>query len=198
MTTLNPSNITTGSSSYSNNRMKSAYQVALALLLVVLTTPARAGVTDNHFVTGLSDYVSTPLRWDGNDWFEFGAISGGVFLAAERLDDQWKHEMVSESHPVYNRDVARVGTQWGDLRLSGPFMLGVYGYGYWSDNSIYLNAGYNMAQAAAYTGVMTTALKLGFHRDRPNKSVDESGWFKGAVPSLLVIPAWLLLFHAAI
>lgn len=165
--------------------MKSAYQTTLALLLVAITTPAQAGATDNYFVTGLSDYVSAPLRWDGSDWLEFGAISGGVLLAAEHLDDQWKQEMVSENHPAYNRDVAHIGNQWGDLRLSGPFILGIYGYGYWSDNSTYLNASYNMAQAAAYTGVMTTALKMVFHRDRPNKSTDESGWFKSgsAFPS---------------
>ncbi len=166
--------------------IKLAYPTAALLLLLAATiNPAQADITDHYLVTGLSDYVSAPLRWDGGDWLTFGAISGGILLTAEYLDDRWKQDMVSENHPSYNRDVARIGNQWGDLRLSGPVMLGVYGYGYWSDNSTYLNASYNMAQAAAYTGVMTTALKMVFRRDRPSESVDESGWFKGgsAFPS---------------
>ena len=153
--------------------LKSLYQAACVLLSVVGITAVQAEATDNYFVTGLSDYVSAPLRWDGNNWMEFGVVSGGVLLAAERLDDQWKKEMISENHPAYNRNVARIGNHWGDLKLSGPFMLGVYGYGYWSDNSTYPNAGYNMALTATYTGVMTTALKIMFHRDRPNKATDE-------------------------
>ena len=137
-----------------------------------------AGDDTGYFSSGLGDYLTSPMRWDGKDWLEFGAISGGILFLSEQQDDKWKREMVSETHPSYDTNMTRIGNQWGDLTLSGPFMLGVYGYGRWNNDTTYLNASYNMVQSATYTGVMTTILKYLFRRDRPCDAQDESGWFK--------------------
>lgn len=130
-----------------------------------------------YFVSDLGAYLSAPARWDRHDWLKLGAIAGGVMIISEAVDDNWKHEMVSEEHPAYYDSVSRLGNKWGTLSLAGPLILGVYGYGYLSDDRKYLDAGYSMFQAGAYTALSTTALKLVFHRDRPNNALDEAGWF---------------------
>lgn len=159
--------------------------VLIVLAAIAVTPSAKAGDEIGHFSSGLGSYLAAPTRWSGNDWLEFGAISGGIALISEHFDDNWKREMVTEGHPYYDKGIARIGNQWGDLTLSGPFMLGVYGYGRWSNDATYLNASYSMVQSAAYTGVMTTLLKGVFRRDRPNEADDESGWLKSgqAFPS---------------
>lgn len=153
-------------------------RLAISTLIasIAIAPMAWAGEEFSQFSTGLGNYLSAPTRWNSNDWLEFGAITGGIGLISETLDDNWKREMVAESHPYYDKKIARIGTQWGDLTLSGPFMLGVYGYGRWANDTTYLNASYEMVQSAAYTGVMTTLLKGVFRRDRPNEAEDESGW----------------------
>jgi hypothetical protein len=158
--------------------MKHLQAIVLILFCsVVITQSALAGDDISYFSSGLGDYLSAPARWDGHDWLEFGAISGSILFVSEQQDDKWKREMVSEDHPYYEKNISRIGNQWGDLTLSGPFMLGVYGYGRWNNDTTYLNASYNMVQSAAYTGVMTTLLKNLFNRDRPCEAEDESGWF---------------------
>ncbi|MCC6209161.1 MAG: phosphatase PAP2 family protein [Gammaproteobacteria bacterium] len=132
----------------------------------------------SYFISDLGDYLSAPARWDGQDWMKFGAITGGLLILSESVDDSWKREMISEEHPGYYDRLTTLGNNWGTLNLAAPFMLGVYGYGYLNNDDEYLNAGYNMFQAGAYAAISTTALKLVFHRDRPNSALDEAGWFK--------------------
>jgi hypothetical protein len=144
--------------------------------VLALATPAPVDQKD-YFFSDLGDYLSAPVRWDGHDWLELGAIAGGLALISETVDDNWKREMISEDHPAYYDQLSRLGDKWGTLGLAGPFMLGVYGYGYLTDDKKYLDAGYNMFQAGAYAAISTTALKLAFHRDRPNAALDEAGWF---------------------
>lgn len=131
----------------------------------------------SYFFSDLNSYFTAPSRWDREDWIKFGVITGSVVLISEKLDDHWKAEMTGKDHPVYYNKIADLGTAWGDLRLSGPFMLGVYGYGEWSHNDKYIYASHDMLQSVVYTGLMTQVLKEVFRRDRPNTAADEAGWF---------------------
>lgn len=133
---------------------------------------------DSHFMSDLGDYITASARWDREDWLKLGAITGGLMILSEAVDDNWKREMISEEHPAYYDRLTRLGNDWGTLNLAAPFMLGVYGYGYLNHDATYLDAGYDMFQAGVYTAISTTALKRLFHRDRPNAALDESGWFR--------------------
>jgi hypothetical protein len=136
---------------------------------------------ESYFISDLGNYVTTPLRWDSEDWTKFGLIVGGIYIASETVDDYWKDEMVNEDHPLYYKTIDQIGDAWGDGRLSGAFMLGVYGYGHWTQNERYLNASHDMLQSVVYTTIMTHVLKQVFSRDRPNAATDESGWFNNGV-----------------
>lgn len=155
------------------------YVVFLACVfpqIIHADTPAPSA---NYFFSDLGRYFTAPLRWDKQDWTEFGLAVGGIYLAGEVLDEKWKDEMINEEHPYYYKTIDSIGDAWGDLRLSGPFMLGVYGYGRWTDNPRYVHAGQDMLQSVVYAGTMTQVLKQVFNRERPDVTNDESGWFSG-------------------
>jgi len=158
---------------------KSLISCALCLLLLPAAAQAETPPGESsYYMSDLGEYLSAPLRWDKQDWLELGAIAGGLVIISETVDDNWKQEMISEDHPTYYDRLTSIGNNWGTLTLAGPFMLGVYGYGYFNNDSEYLNAAYNMFQAGSYAAISTTALKLAFHRDRPNGAIDEAGWFQ--------------------
>lgn len=145
--------------------------------LPLIALGQQTGSEDSYFFSDLGEYFKAPAHWGSDEWLKFGAITGGVLLVAEQFDDKWKEEIVSESPPYYSKSVEQVGDAWGDMRLSGPFILGVYGYGRWSNDAQYINASHDMLQSVVYTGVMTQVLKETFKRERPNLAIDESGWF---------------------
>ncbi|MBI3772126.1 MAG: phosphatase PAP2 family protein [Gammaproteobacteria bacterium] len=152
-----------------------------SILLIMLPSIALGQHTssdENYFFSDLGDYFTAPTHWNSDDWMTLGLIAGGTIVVAETLDDRWKDEMTTNSHPYYHKKIDQVGDAWGDLRLSGPFILGVYGYGRWKQDDQYIYASHNMVQSVVYTGAMTLVLKSVFHRDRPNETSDESGWFK--------------------
>lgn len=159
-------------------KRKTLLPCLIALALLSSPVPAADSSEAPYFISDLGAYVTAPLRWDSHDWLTLGAIVGGLAVISEAVDDNWKHEMISEEHPAYYDTITHFGNKWGTLRYAGPFMAGVYGYGYLTDDRKYLDAGYNMFQAGAYAAISTTALKLVFHRDRPNGALDEAGWFR--------------------
>lgn len=132
---------------------------------------------DGYFLRDMGKYFSAPTRWNGDEWIKFGMIAGGTIVVAEGYDDTWKKEMTTEKYPDYFKQIDNFGETWGNLSLSGAFMLGVYGYGRWNNDAQYLRASHNMLQSVVYTGAMTTVLKLAFQRDRPNVSNNDPGWF---------------------
>jgi len=159
------------------------YLVALIFLVpeLVNADPAVAAVGDSHFMGDLETYLTSPFHWDSSDWSKLGMIAGGLYIASETLDDYWKDEMINESHPLYYKSIDNIGDAWGDGRLSGPFILGVYGLGLYTRNDRYVNASQSMLQSVVYTGIMTQVLKHVFRRNRPNAAADEAGWFGGGV-----------------
>jgi membrane-associated phospholipid phosphatase len=162
------------------------YRILLYLVVLTSTLPQlvhadTAGNGEIHFFGDMGQYFTAPARWDSGDWTKFGLIAGGIYLVSETVDDYWKDEMVNEEHPYYYNSIEKIGDAWGDGRLSGPFMLGVYAYGRWADNTRYVHASQDMLQSVVYTGLMTQALKQVFSRDRPNAAEDESGWFGSGV-----------------
>lgn len=162
---------------------RSLWCLLVLLLVFPVFTYADPVVTgsQNHFFGDLGTYFTAPVRWDSSDWSRFGLIAGGIYIASETLDDYWKDEMINESHPLYYKNIDKIGDAWGDGRLSGPFILGVYGVGLFTDNEKYIDASHDMLQSVVYTGLMTQVLKQVFRRDRPNAAVDESGWFRSGV-----------------
>ena len=86
--------------------------------------------SETHYISDLEKYLTAPTRWDRENWAEFGLITGGIYITSEMLDDHWKDEMVNESHPYYYKGIDKIGDAWGDGRLSGTFLLGLYGYGH--------------------------------------------------------------------
>lgn len=151
--------------------------IVIAVMFPVLVRAEDNASEDSYFYSDLKKYFTAPVRWDSGDWTEFGLIVGGIYLVSEKFDESWKDEMTKEDHPYYYQELEKIGNAWGDLTLSGPFMLGVYGYGRWADDIRYVHASQDMFQSVVYAGAMTQVLKQVFSRDRPNVTNDESGWF---------------------
>ena len=133
--------------------------------------------SETHYISDLEKYLTAPTRWDRENWAEFGLITGGIYITSEMLDDHWKDEMVNESHPYYYKGIDKIGDAWGDGRLSGTFLLGLYSYGRLTNDNHYISTSQNMLQTVVYTAITTQVIKRVFRRDRPNAADDEAGWF---------------------
>jgi len=147
------------------------FYLFILLLVSLLIWPSIAWCdstdrVDSSFFPELGEYFTAPTRWDSEDWLKASLITGGILLISEKYDDKWKQEMIGEDHPYYYHAIDKVGKAWGDMRLSGPFMLGVYAYGQWTNDNRYINAGYDIFESVAYAGAMTQVLKHVFKRDR--------------------------------
>lgn len=154
------------------------------LLLVLLTFPALALAEgaegmESYFLPDMAEYFSRPSHWEGGRWLELAGMTGGVLLTSELLDEPWKNIIEKNNRRLSFPRTDFVGNGWGDLSLSAPFMLGVYSYGRWIEDVRYTRAAFNMVQSVAYSGVAVTVLKYTFGRIRPDKTSEETAWFKG-------------------
>ena len=157
------------------------YLIAIIILFPEFASADPAAGIETQFFVDLGKYFTAPMRWDSGYWTQFGLIASGLYIASETLDDRWKDEMTNETHPYYYKGVDKIGDAWGDGRLSGPFLLGVYGYGRWTRDVRYIDASQDILQTAVYAGIMGQVLKRVFSRDRPNAADDEAGWFGSGV-----------------
>ena len=154
------------------------------MILIMLTLPAQAcgqdaDSIDRYFIPDLAEYFSRPSHWEGGRWLELAGMTGGVLLTSELLDEPWKDTINKNNRRLAFPRTGFVGNGWGDMSLSGPFMLGVYSYGRWTEDSRYTRAAFNMVQSVAYSGVAVTLLKIAFGRIRPDKALEETSWFMG-------------------
>jgi hypothetical protein len=111
------------------------------------------------------DFIKQPAKWEGNDWLRLGLIGAGTFLAMQA--DQPIRDAVMKDRCYENNVPLKFGKFWG-----GPYpttiLAGAFGlHGLLADDRSSRKIGFELVQAALYSGGITTVLKVVFGRARP-------------------------------
>jgi membrane-associated phospholipid phosphatase len=111
------------------------------------------------------DFIKQPVKWEGNDWLKLGLVGVGTFLIMQA--DQPIRDAVMRDQSYYNSFPVTFGKFWG-----GPYpttiLAGAFGlHGLLTDDRSSKKIGFEIVQAALYSGGITTALKVAFGRARP-------------------------------
>jgi membrane-associated phospholipid phosphatase len=139
----------------------------LLLLSVLWVSPLRAQNTYNlsQFGNETVDFIKQPTQWKGNDWLKLGLAGAGTFLVMQI--DQPIRDAVMKDRSYLNSAPITFGKFWGETYSTAAF-AGAFGlHGLLTQNNSTKKVGFEIAQAALYSGGITTVLKLALGRARP-------------------------------
>ena len=141
--------------------------IAFFLLIIACENPLFSQNKYNlvQFRDETVDFIKQPVKWDGNDWLKLGLISAGTFLVMQAdqpiRDALMKDQRYDKSFPV------EFGKLWGET-YSTAIVAGAFGvHGILTDDKTTKKVGFEIIQAALYSGGITSVLKFAFGRARP-------------------------------
>ena len=117
-----------------------------------------------------SEVVKQPTNWDKNDWLTIMGVAGLTY-GTMYLDADIR-ELVLNNNSYRNTIPVEFGRIWGEplstLAIAGSF----YVHGIANENNANKKLGFEIAEAALYTSLVTVLLKYSFGRERPRKNPD--------------------------
>jgi membrane-associated phospholipid phosphatase len=149
--------------------MQNHIKFVLFLLLFIITCP-HALLSQNkynfiQFRDETVDFIRQPVKWDGNDWLKLGLVGAGPLLAMQ-ADQPIRDEMMKD-RSYYKNTIVEFGRLWGET-YSTAILAGAFGlHGFLVDNRSTKKVGFEIIQAALYSGGVTSVLKYAFGRARP-------------------------------
>jgi membrane-associated phospholipid phosphatase len=114
--------------------------------------------------------ATAPLRWDRDDWRNFGLISGGLIVTMAALDMPIRDAAQrnrSESSDRFFRNIEKFGTKQYGL----PVLVGFYGYGALADDYEAKTVALDGFSASILSSLVTSTLKGAVGRARPNSGL---------------------------
>ena len=111
------------------------------------------------------DFLKQPTKWEGNDWLRLGLVGAGTLLAMQI--DQPVHDAVMKDQAYYNSPTVKIGNMWGEIYATAIIGGGFGLHGLLSENNSTKKVGFEILQAACYSGATTTLLKAIVGRARP-------------------------------
>lgn len=147
------------------------YIVCTFLIIAPSTSFAQQKFDFSQFAQETEKFIVKPFSWDGNDFLTAGAVIAGTALVMQ-FDKSIKTEMMKD-RSLENRGVMRFGTFYGDAVAPLAFGTGLLAYGLIDNNKFTKRFGYELIQSIAYSGVITSILKLTIGRERPGYSGGE-------------------------
>ena len=111
------------------------------------------------------DFIKQPANWERNDWLKLGLVGAGTILIMQA--DQPIRDAVMRDQSYYNSFPVTFGKFWG-----GPYpttiFAGAFGlHGLLANDNSTKKIGFEIVQAALYSGGIATVLKVAFGRARP-------------------------------
>ncbi len=118
-------------------------------------------------------YFTSPLRWDGGDWLEFGGTLVAIGVV-HQFDDDVRDHFVGKSADGLNGDDPNSAEDAlpAAVLLAGTWLLA----GMLDEPGGWRELG-SMLEASAFTAVSTEVLKFSLGRQRPNETTDPNSWF---------------------
>jgi hypothetical protein len=111
------------------------------------------------------DFIKQPAKWDGNDWLKLGLIGAGTILVMQA--DHAVRDAMMKDQSYYKSFPVEFGKLWGET-YSTAIVAGAFGlHGILTDDKATKKVGFEIIQAALYSGGITSVLKFAFGRARP-------------------------------
>jgi membrane-associated phospholipid phosphatase len=147
--------------------------VAVSVACVAFAAPCAADTSSiRSVIDDTKLYFTAPLRWDENNWLQFGVALAAVGVAHE-YDDTVRRHFVAAAGAHYS------GNDTHSLRDAMPTVAMVAGT--WAAAKLLdSRAGYEegrvMLEAGALSALSTTVLKTAIGRSRPTESNRVNDW----------------------
>jgi hypothetical protein len=111
------------------------------------------------------DFIKQPAKWEGNDWMKLGLIGAGTILVMQA--DQPIRDALMKDQSYYKSVPVEFGKLWGET-YSTAIVAGAFGlHGILTDDQATKKVGFEIIQAALYSGGITSILKFALGRARP-------------------------------
>jgi membrane-associated phospholipid phosphatase len=111
------------------------------------------------------DFLNQPTKWEGNDWLKLGLFSAGTFLMMQA--DQPIRDAVMKDRSSMKSVPVEFGRFWGGTYTTAA-LAGAFGiHGLLTHNNTTKKVGFEIVQAALYSGGITGLLKFAVGRARP-------------------------------
>ena len=139
----------------------------LFLLIIAYEYPllSQNGYNFGQFRDETIDFIKQPTKGERNDWLRLGLIGAGTFLVMQA--DQPVRDAVMKDQSYYKSFPVEFGKLWGET-YSTAIVAGAFGlHGLLANDNLTKKVGFEIVQAALYSGGITTILKVAFGRARP-------------------------------
>ncbi len=152
----------------------------LRFLLVLLSLSVQAfsqdaGRTDSigrtlgtdgmRLINAAEFLVVRPLHWDSPDWITAGGIAAGTGLAS--VEDRNLEEMFGRNQTTASDHLSDAVVVYGDGKYMFPLGVGMYLAGLFTGERWLRETGLLATGAMFFSGVFSTAVKIGIGRARP-------------------------------
>lgn len=150
------------------------------------------------YFTDLGSLLTSPLRWDGEDWLKASLVAGitiGLYIYDEKIRDlaQRNRSSISDEVSRWVRGFGPVGNELIAVPVLGTFYL----YGYVARNDKAKSAALLSLESFFITSFFTHAIKFSTHRHRPSEGPEHDRWdgprfstTKDSFPSWQSSAAW--------
>lgn len=152
------------------------YRSFIIMLVSIISSTCYAEEFKSPF-SEFGDFLSSPLKWQQDQWLTFGVVMSSVGVAYH-FDDKVQNYFSKGSQSGLSSSMDRAGPMWSEYKLSGPLALGLYAYGNFVGQSKYSQAGINMLEATMLSLGTVETIKKSFHRCRPNRVESKDEWFQ--------------------
>ncbi len=149
------------------------FNIILFILTIFLSSENLYSQYKYNFETAKNDFktiIKQPSKWDKNDWLTIGGITALTYGTMHI--DSYVREFALKHHKYRNTIPVEFGRIWGEPWLTAAVAGGFYLQGSIADNTANKKLGFEIAESAFYTTVITLILKYGFGRERPLKNAD--------------------------
>lgn len=115
------------------------------------------------YITDTKDILTSPLRWDRNDWLKASLVVGTT-LGLYAFDKDINEWIQDNRHD----DLAEFAERFGDGKKVIPPLLIFYGIGHVSKNKKIQRTALLTIENVVITGIFTQVIKYSFQRHRPS------------------------------
>lgn len=115
------------------------------------------------YISDTRDIVTSPLRWDKNNWLKASLVAG-VTIGLYAFDEDIKDWIQDNRHD----DVSEFAEHFGDRKKVVPSLVIFYALGYAAKNIKAQRTALLTIENVVITAIFTEILKHSFQRHRPN------------------------------
>jgi membrane-associated phospholipid phosphatase len=141
-------------------------------------TPSLGQIIGNDiaiFGEDMAAYFTSPLHFSAYDWALTGAVIGGTVVIMSA--DNWANERAhAASHSSIFHNFMIGSKAYGEMGIAGGLIAATYGSGLIFDDPWLRITGRELAEALAFAGLTTRAIKFIAGRARPYKNMGNTSF----------------------